>query len=175
MLADRLKEVLENQRKLATQKFYVSFDETGRITSVFASSDEPPENSVEIDTTLAEGFLSGTVMKTKYTVAKIGDSHQLQKVEQQFNLTSGSSFYKAPVAKQLVTLLINKNKNMLTVLNGDNLDGSAVFYICEKNCFHKLKQSLVYDPVTNVYALNATENIDIYIPAHIRNVGVQYE
>jgi len=175
MLANRLKEVLENQRKLATQKFYVSFDETGRITSVFASSDEPSENSVEIDTTLAEGFLSGTVMKTKYTVAKIGDSYQLQKVEQQFNLTSGSSFYKAPVVKQLITLLINKNKNMLTVLNGDNLDGSAVFYICEKNCFHKPKQSLVYDPATNVYALNATENIDIYIPAHIRNVGVQYE
>ena len=175
MLADKLKEVLENQRKLATQKFYVSFDETGRITSVFASSDGPQENSIVIENSLAEGFLNGELMKTKYVVAKIGDEYALQKIEQQFNLTASSSFYKAPTAKQNITLLINKQKKTLTVMNSGNLDGSAVFYICEKNCFHKVKKQIVYDATTDVYALDNTENIDVYVPAHIKDVGVQYE
>lgn len=173
-MQDRIAEALEHQRRIAQQKFYVSFDNTGRIVSVFASSDGPKENSIEIEYKLAEEFLNGSLMKSKYRVAKLGDSYQLEKNELRSDLKASSSFYKAPVAVRRTTITINKKQQTATFSESD-LDDTAVFYFCAKNCFHKLYKSIVYDPAIKVYAIDTDADVDVFIPSHIADVGVQYE
>ena len=173
-MQDRIAEVLAHRKRLAQQKFYVSFDNTGRITGVFASSDEPKDNMLEIDTSLAEKFLNGELMKTKYCVTKLGDKHQLEKVEVQSDLKASSSFYKAPNEAKATTIVINRKQQTATFTKND-LDTSAVFYVCAKNCFHKLYKSIIYDPSILVYSIDTDQEVDIFIPSHIPNVGVQYE
>ena len=173
-MQDKISEVLNHQRRLAQQKFYVSFDDTGRIVSVFVSSDEPKENTLEIDKNLAEDFLNGSLMKTKYRVAKLGDKYQLEKNELRSDLKTSSSFYKAPNKVDYVTITINKAKQTAT-FSGKKLDDSSVFYFCAKNCFHKLYKSVVYDTAIEVYSIDTSEDVDVFIPSHVPNVGVQYE
>jgi hypothetical protein len=172
-MIDRLAEIMNHQKIIQTQKFYVSFDQTGRLTSVFAGTGEPPENTLEITVDLAEQFLSGSLMKNKYKAVQLGDTYVLQKLDSVVNITTGHSYYKVPSKLLPNMLYINADKGTMT-LQG-TFEKSNVFYVCQKNCFHILYDSVVYDPAISTYQITAGKDIDVFVPSHVADLGVMYE
>jgi hypothetical protein len=173
-MIDRMTELRKHQQSLSLQKFFVSHDQDGNITSVFASTEsQDPHTKLEIGKDLAEGFLTGEILTSTYKVDRLGDSYVLQKVLLTNNITSNSSFYKIPNIKTEHTIIINKAAS--TIKMPDTLDETAVLYICAKNCFHILYTTIVYDPNVSVYSVETADEISIFVPAHIKDLGIQYE
>jgi hypothetical protein len=173
-MIDRMKELRNHQQKIKTQKFYVSFNSDGIITSIFASFDEQdPVTVIEIEKSLAESLLSGSVLSTKYRVSKLGDKFVLQEFAATSTIAANSSFYKVPIAQTQNTLVINKSQSTIKIPN--SLDESLVLYICAKNCFHVLYDTIVYRNFVDTYSIDLTNDIDIFVPAHVKDLGIQYE
>jgi len=172
-MIDRLAEIMRHQQVIQQQKFYVSFAEDGRLTSVFTGAGEPPENTIEIDVDLAEKFLSGQLMKNKYKAVQLGDKYVLQKADSAVDITTSHSFYKVPQTQMPNMVSINQTTGSLT-LHGD-FDSSSVLYVCEKDCFHILYDVVVCQPNISVYPITPNKQLDIFVPAHVTNVGVLYE
>lgn len=173
-MIDRMKELRNHQKKIKKQKFYVSFNNEGMITSIFASiEDQDPATVIEIENSLAEILLSGSVLPSKYRVNKLGDKFVLQEFSAKSTITANSSFYKVPVELAKNTLVINKAQSTIKIPNG--IDESLVLYICAKNCFHVLYDTIVHKNFVDTYSIDLTNDIDIFVPAHIKDLGIQYE
>jgi hypothetical protein len=173
-MIDRMKEIRLHQQALKSQKFYVSFDNDGIVTSVFSSFDDQDTATViEIEPSIAEGFLSGSVLSSKYRVSKLGDKFVLREFAATSVIAANSSFYKVPVAQTQHTLVINKAESTIKI--PDIIDDSMVLYICAKNCFHILYDTIVRADLVDTYSIDLTKDIDIFVPAHIKDLGIQYE
>lgn len=173
-MVDRMAELRKHQQGLLCQKFFVSHDQDGNITSVFASSDaQDPYTVLEIGKDLAELFLTGTALTSTYKVERLGDSYILQKVLLTNNITSDSLFYKVPNIETNSTIIVNSTD--LTIKMPSTLNESVVLYICAKNCFHILYNTIIYDPNIELYSIGTTNEISIFVPAHVQDLGMQYE
>ena len=172
-MIDRLAEIMRHQKVIQQQKFYVSFAEDGRLTSVFAVTGEPPENTIEIDVDLAEQFLSGQLMKNKFKAVQLGDKYVLQKADSVVDITTSHSFYKVPEATTENMVYVNQKEG--TIKLKGTFDQSTVLYICEKDCFHILYDIVVCNPSIDTYSVTVDKHIDIFVPAHIADLGVCYE
>ena len=71
--------------------------------------------------------------------------------------------------------LIYVNQEAGTVTLKGAFDQSSVLYICEKDCFHILYDVIVCNPSIDTYPITAGKDADIFVPAHVVNLGVCYE
>jgi len=178
--AEERKRIFREQlQKTQQQKFYVGFEDSGFITSVVSSTDQLTTKYCEISKELAEGFLSGTINKDTYIALPIGDGWEIVKKEQQKNVAEVSrNFYKVEEKQDKVQLVINVQDSTLTLEVDRSVDKSTLrsygLYVCDKNCFHTLHQSIVLDPERRVYPLTKVDDIDIYAGAHAVGLGITY-
>lgn len=169
-----LDDIRRHQLLARTLKYYVSYDSENRITAVFSHSGDAPDNSINISESLAEKFLNGDILKHNYTVVQLGDSFVIEKINTDISITTEHSFYKIPTSSCKNMIYINSANGTLR-FEGEFLN-SNVFYVCAKNCFHILYKTILFDDDINIHVDECfTKDIDIFVPAHVENVGIAYE